>query len=113
MKNRITYSVITAVVTISLLLSNPSRAQVVLYGLTSAGGTATWGTVFSVTPSGTIDVIANLNLSVAALPMGSLLYASDGNFYASTNEGGYDDSCTIFRCTPNGTLTTIINLDTV
>ncbi len=64
-------------------------------------------------PYGTYKVIANLHNSVASVAEGSLLYASDGNFYAESLDGGYQDSCTVFRCTPNGMLTTVINLDSV
>ncbi len=85
-----------------------------LYGLTSGGGSSNAGTVFSVThlPETSIRLLALIQL-YAAVAGGSLLYASDGNFYASSIDGGYGDSCTIFRCTPTGVLHTMINLDSV
>ncbi len=113
MKNKITSFVTIAILVLSLLCSSQTKAQVTLYGLTSHGGTNNVGTVFSITPSGNFTIIANLDATYAAEPEGSLLYASDGNFYASSLYGGYMDSCTIFNCSPSGVITTIINLDTV
>ncbi|HXB11981.1 MAG TPA: choice-of-anchor tandem repeat GloVer-containing protein, partial [Bacteroidia bacterium] len=104
----------TIIVAILILaFSSFTEGQVILYGLTSSGGTSNMGTVFSITPTGNLNVISNLNSIYAAMPNGSLLYASDGKFYASSLEGGYNDSCTIFSCTANGTLATVINLDSV
>ncbi len=111
MKTKSTFFVFITV--FIFLLSIQTNAQVVLYGLTSGGGSSNAGTVFSVTPTGNIDTIVSLNSTYAAVAGGSLLYASDGNFYASSIDGGYGDSCTIFRCTPTGVLHTIIHLDSV
>jgi uncharacterized repeat protein (TIGR03803 family) len=98
---------------ILLLFFITTRAQVVLYGMTSMGGVNNSGTIFSITPSGNLKTICALNSTYAAYPYGSLLYASDGNFYASSVDGGYADSCTIFCYTHSGNLKTIINLDSV
>ncbi len=113
MKTNTTLFALPFIAMFSFCIAIQSPAQVVMYGLLSDGGANGAGVIFSVTPSGTLDTIASLNPTYAAHPDGSLLYASDGNFYASSLNGGYADSCTIFRSTPNGTLKTIINLDTV
>ena len=88
-----------------------SKAQITFYGLTSIGGSDNAGTVFSITPSGQATLISSLNTSTAAMPEGSLIYASDCNFYATSVAGGFNDSCTVFRCSDNGFITTMINLD--
>lgn len=103
----------TLICFILFLFPTQTQSQVVLYGLSKNGGIGNAGTVFSITPSGNVKIIADLKDSFASQPMGSLLYASDGNFYASSLSGGYGDSCTIFRCTPNGALKTMIQLDSV
>ena len=113
MKTKSTFLLIILFIIVSLLFSNKTNAQVVLYGVTSSGGDSNAGTVFSVTPTGILTTIASLKASVASQPDGSLLYANDGNFYASSVTGGFDDSCTIFQCSPTGTLKTMINLDSV
>lgn len=112
MKTRTILSLITLFAVIALL-SIRASAQVTLYGLTTYGGDYMQGTIFSVTPSGDFKTFASLNPTFAANPDGSLLYASDHNFYATSMNGGYADSCTVFRCAPDGILTTMINLDSV
>lgn len=112
MKNKIFPFTFATFVAAVLLFSTRVSAQV-LYGLTSAGGDYLAGTIFSITPSGDFKTFASLNPTFAATPYGSLLYASDNNFYASSVDGGYGGSCTIFKCDHNGMLTTMINLDSV
>src|SRR6185312_9854187 len=113
MKNKIATFTLPAFILAFLLSFTLAPAQVVLYGLTSAGGDYLAGTIFSVTPLGDYKTFAELNPTFASQPYGSLLYASDKNFYASSVLGGYGGSCTIFRCDRNGILTTMINLDSV
>jgi uncharacterized repeat protein (TIGR03803 family) len=42
-----------------------------------------------------------------ALPAGSLVQGSDGNFYGTTSDGGQFDGGTVFRITPAGVLTVL------
>src|SRR5215831_4255860 len=42
-----------------------------------------------------------------SLPVGSLIQASDGNFYSTTSAGGATGGGVIFKMTPSGTLTTL------
>jgi len=98
---------------ITTLFTPTANSQVVLYGLTWEGGTHLAGTLFSITPSGNMQIVANLDSSTAAAPFGSLVYASDGNFYASSYYGGYEAGGSVFRCTPGGIQTNMINIDTV
>jgi uncharacterized repeat protein (TIGR03803 family) len=90
-----------------------TKSQIVLYGLGGGGGIYNSGTVYSVTPSGLLKRFASLSVLYAESPTGGLLYASDGNFYASSLFGGYGDSCAIFKCSSTGSISNVINLDTV
>jgi uncharacterized repeat protein (TIGR03803 family) len=79
------------------------------YGVTSVGGPSGHGTIFKITPSGTLT-----NLYMFAGPDGSepssgLILASDGNFYGTTGTGGSGGNGTVFRITPAGVLTTLHN----
>ncbi len=75
------------------------------------GGTAHpgFGSVFKITPTGTLTVLHSFNGTDGEMPLGALLQASDGNFYGTTFFGGADPdfSGTVFKITPSGTLTTL------
>lgn len=87
------------------------------YGTTQYGGSVVYdeffneGTVFKMTPAGTVTILHNFNLSTdyGAFPTAPLLQATDGNFYGAV------DSCNEFGCgtqdlykvTPSGTLTVL------
>ena len=72
------------------------------YGTTVNGGiTTNVGTVFKMTPSGTLTTLVILTgFSSGNYPLGPLVQGSDGNFYGVT-------STTVFKMTPGGTLTTL------
>jgi uncharacterized repeat protein (TIGR03803 family) len=84
------------------------------YGTTSEGEASSGdcpegcGTVFKITPGGTLTTLHNFGFSDGALPAAGLIQATDGNFYATTAGGGlpFQDG-TIFKITPGGTLTTL------
>ena len=80
-----------------------------LYGVTRWGGTYNLGTVFKITPAGTLSTLYNFDSTTGASPVGGLTLASDGNFYGATPAGGAFGSGTIFRITPSGTLTVLYN----
>jgi uncharacterized repeat protein (TIGR03803 family) len=87
------------------------------YGTTQYGGSVVYdeffneGTVFKMTPTGTVTILHNFNLGTdyAIFPTAPLLQATDGNFY------GTADSCDQFGCgtqdlykvIPSGTLTVL------
>ena len=75
------------------------------YGVTQRGGTDNSGTVFKMTPSGTETVLHSFTggASDGAVPPGSLIQASDGNFYGMTYAGGVDSFGTVFSVSPGGT----------
>ena len=83
------------------------------YGVTSFGGQFSQGAVFRITPDGTITTLHSFCQQSGCpdgnYPNGSLVQASDGNFYGATYFQGAANSTfgTIFRITPTGTLTTI------
>lgn len=84
------------------------------YGATEFGGSGTacefgvgCGTIFKITPSGTLTTLYNFNGSDGSLPYGALIQAFDGNFYGTTYLGGANNDGTIFKMTPAGTLTTL------
>jgi uncharacterized repeat protein (TIGR03803 family) len=82
------------------------------YGTTLGGGTHNGnGTVFKMTPSGTVTTIysfcAMQNCADGYSPSGALVQGADGNFYGTTSAGGAKDSGTVFKVTPAGALTTL------
>jgi len=83
------------------------------YGTTSFGGTDTYGTVFRITPSGTLTTLYNFcsvdypNCVDGSEPFTGLVQAG-GSFYGTTHAGGYSSSGgTVFKITPSGKLTTL------
>jgi YVTN family beta-propeller protein/uncharacterized repeat protein (TIGR03803 family) len=85
-----------------------------LYGTTSGGGSATVvggaGTVFKITPSGTLTTLYTFcslaNCADGVNPWAGLVQATNGYLYGTTAGGG-NTSGTVFRMTPSGTLTTL------
>jgi len=94
------------------------------YGITEFGGTgsagcpspANCGTVFKVTPNGTLTTIYNWcsqlncadgNYELLTEP-GPFVQGGDGNFYGVNDAGGLGYG-TAFKLTPSGTLTTLHN----
>jgi uncharacterized repeat protein (TIGR03803 family) len=75
-----------------------------LYGTTGGGGANGYGTVFKMTPSGTLTTL--YSFSEGSYP-GSLIQATDGDLYGVTGEGGSSNVGTVFKMTPSGTLTTL------
>src|SRR5580700_4932945 len=95
-----------------------------LYGTAWCGGAAGCdltdgtGTVFKITPSGTLTTVYSFcsqdypECTDGAGPYAALIQATDGDFYGTTNSGGANCAealgCgTVFKITPGGTLTTL------
>jgi uncharacterized repeat protein (TIGR03803 family) len=83
-----------------------------LYGTTElGGGTTIFGTVFRVTPDGTLTSIYSFcsqpRCADGSSPYAGLLLGTDGNFYGATSLGGPNSAGTIFRITSAGVLTTL------
>ena len=97
------------------------------YGTTTAGANATpgttaaGGTVFKITPSGTLTTLyrfcSNIDPVNAAICLdgaapNQLVLGSDGAFYGTTQYGGSTNNGTVFKITSDGVLTTLYNLCT-
>lgn len=75
-----------------------------LYGTTVGGGTYNDGTVFKVTPSGTLVTLYNFDGTDGSNPQGGLVLGPDGDLYGTTtfSTNSYGE---IFKITPTGKLT--------
>jgi uncharacterized repeat protein (TIGR03803 family) len=82
-----------------------------LYGTTSAGGTESEGTVFRITPTGTLTTLYSFGTSDGdgSTPYGGLLQAADGNFYGTTQQGGTGGYGTVYKYAPGGSVTIVYN----
>jgi uncharacterized repeat protein (TIGR03803 family) len=80
------------------------------YGTTIGGGAYDDGTVFQVTPDGTLTTLytfcSQVNCTDGAEPYSGLVVAG-GNFYGTTYWGGANGAGTVFEITPAGLLTTL------
>jgi uncharacterized repeat protein (TIGR03803 family) len=76
------------------------------YGTTMNGGVDGYGTVFKLTPKGTLTTLHFFTYTDGAYPLAGLVQANNGNFYGTTS-AGYNMSGTIFEITSSGTLTTL------
>jgi uncharacterized repeat protein (TIGR03803 family) len=82
------------------------------YGTTQDGGTNSYGTVFRISPSGSLTTLWSFNgSSEGANPQAALVQGSDGNFYGTTYQGGTYDEGTFFRISPSGSLTILSSFD--
>src|SRR5262249_27056428 len=74
------------------------------YGTTMRGGDRDEGTVFRLTPAGTVSVLHSFNTFAdgSSPNRAGLLQAKDGNFYGTTLFGGTNQAGTIFRMTADG-----------
>jgi uncharacterized repeat protein (TIGR03803 family) len=80
------------------------------YGTTARGGTNDLGTVFKMTPQGTLTTLYQFGSlpTDGQVPYGGLVLGSDGNFYGTTFYGGTNGgNGTLFRISSTGTLTTL------
>jgi uncharacterized repeat protein (TIGR03803 family) len=74
------------------------------------------GTLFQITPEGTLTTIYNFcsapdDCPNGSSPFGALVQATDGNFYGEMSSGGTDGYGTIFRITPQGGAATLYSFD--
>jgi uncharacterized repeat protein (TIGR03803 family) len=95
------------------------------YGTTISGGANSCdvggfsygcGTVFKITPGGTLTTLHSFDGTDGSIPGAGLVLATDGNFYGTTQWGGGANPCfygvntgcgTVFKITPGGKLTTL------
>ena len=85
------------------------------YGTTLNGGAADAGTIFRITPDGTLTTLYAFGQvsgdgwgpGDGSGPYARLTQARDGNFYGTTSGGGPSGWGVVFRLTPAGTMTTL------
>lgn len=84
------------------------------YGTTSANGAHLDGTVFKITPGGTLTTLYSFcslaSCTDGSQPADALTQGSDGNFYGTTTHGGTNtenNDGMVFKITPGGALTTL------
>jgi len=78
-----------------------------LYSTSSSGGANNLGSVFQVTPAGTLSVIYSFAGADGSTPQSGLTLGTDGDFYGTTFAGGASGNGVIFKITPGGTLTVL------
>ena len=86
------------------------------YGTTGSGGAfggcGGYGTIFKITPGGTLTTVHSFDFTDGFAPTAALVQAMDGNLYGTTSGGGSDcgfaGGCgTVFRITHSGVLTSL------
>lgn len=80
------------------------------YGTTIAGGINVLnncGTVFKITPSGTLTTIYAFDCVAASQPSGDIVFGADGALYGTTQAGGTAGYGTIYKLAMDGTLTVL------
>jgi uncharacterized repeat protein (TIGR03803 family) len=80
------------------------------YGTTYYGGASDGGSVYKMTPSGTVTILHSFTGGAdGAFPLAGLIQATDTKFYGTTSLGGASNLGTVFTITADGTLTTLYN----
>ncbi len=94
--------------------ANPSNPGILaqgcdgnMYGTTVNGGTNGVGTVFQITPAGTLTVIYNFNEAQGYAPYGGLTLGTDCTLYGSAVFGGTSGLGMLFKITTSGGLTVL------
>jgi len=93
--------------------ANPSTSLVQggdgnFYGSTTQGGTNGYGTVFQVTPNGSLTTLYPFTGDIDGYSPGSLLAGTDGNFYGTTQYGGTNNyNGNVFQIMTNGSFTNL------
>ncbi|MGA7462637.1 MAG: choice-of-anchor tandem repeat GloVer-containing protein [Candidatus Korobacteraceae bacterium] len=76
------------------------------YGTTQMGGPPNQGTIFKMTPSGTVTTLYSfchqIHCPDGANPYGGLILGSDGMFYGTTFNGGGSNDGTVFSLSVSG-----------
>ncbi len=77
-----------------------------LYGTTQFGGTSGNGTVFKMTPTGTVTILYSFlsDDPNGTEPISALIEASNGYLYGTCYSGGTDDAGTVFRISKTGAI---------
>ncbi len=72
-----------------------------------------YGTIFKVTPGGSLTTLHSFSPLMASGPTGGLVEGSDGNFYGTTPQGGtHPGAGTVFVISASGSFSVLHNFDT-
>jgi uncharacterized repeat protein (TIGR03803 family) len=82
------------------------------YGTTQQGGSANYGTIFTITQSGTLKYLRNLSWSDGVYPTAPPIEGRDGNFYGTTSQGGLGNG-TAYKITAKGVFTKLCDFTTI
>jgi uncharacterized repeat protein (TIGR03803 family) len=86
-----------------------------LFGTASTGGAHGQGTVFRVSPSGTLTAVHGFceqtNCTDGAYPTGALVLGIDGSLYGTSQDGGASGLGTVFKVAPNGAFLVLHSFD--
>jgi uncharacterized repeat protein (TIGR03803 family) len=82
------------------------------YGVTEGGAPQRDGTVFRITPTGTLTTLHgfycdNSQCPTGAIPVAGLVQATNGDLYGTTLAGGTSSDGTVFKIALNGELTSL------
>ena len=82
------------------------------YGTTYEGGANNVGTVFKITPAGTLTTLYSFgSADDGEYPEAALIQAADGNLYGTTQGGGVYGFGTVFRISPTGDYLSLVQFD--
>jgi uncharacterized repeat protein (TIGR03803 family) len=87
------------------------------YGTTGGGGAYGLGTIFKITPQGTLTTLYSFCASAGCpdggSPGGAMVQGADGSFYGTTTYGGSNNVGTVFKITPTSKLTTLYSFTSI
>jgi uncharacterized repeat protein (TIGR03803 family) len=81
------------------------------YGVTESGGVNGDGSVFRMTPSGTVTILHSFDGTDGNQAYTGLIQASDGNFYGVTDIGGSSNAGVVFKISSSGAYTVLHNFN--
>ena len=80
-----------------------------LYLESRSGGTSNQGTLFYVSPAGTVHVVLSFNGTNGSAATGGVTLGTDGSLYGDAQSGGTSNDGVTFKVTPTGTYTALHN----
>ena len=83
-----------------------NRTSYGLYGTTNQGGSANYGTVYSITGNGVENVLHSFNGADGSKPFAGLVNVDD-TLYGTTYYGGPSDDGTVYSVTTTGAATVL------
>ncbi len=82
-----------------------------LWGTTGMGGSGASGTIFKITPAGSLTTVYSFGGADGANPYAGLVQGVNGVFYGTTSAGGANGLGVIFKITPGGVLSAPYSFD--